>query len=248
MVSWDPHGVERLESIRGSLVKVGLIDFAHEAAVEVWRANRDRHEPEELFDNSLTLGVQSTINLANRVFAHVSGSARWLSAGVRASRKHTATVLHVGGLDVRLVKAPHRAARRPNFVTDFDWHNREARQAAAARNHASYGPPARRPNMETLFEVDHPGARQAAQWCRDVFLVWGAELTSGLTAGWLGLPTTSADRWLAVTPLWWDEPSSAAVITDNNSPLPGDGPAFGDKPAPKPSITLKPRRKEGNAQ
>lgn len=168
--------------------------------------------------------------------------------GVRASREHTATVLHVSGLDIRFVKASHRAGRRPSFVTDFDWHNREARQAAAARNHATYGLPARRPDMETLFEVDQPGAEQAAQRCRDVFLVWGAELTSGLTAGWLGLPTTSADRWLAVTPLWWDKPSLAALTNDSSGPLPGDGPAFGDKPAPMPAITLKLRREERNPQ
>ena len=41
--------------------------------------------------------------------------------------------------------------------------------------------------------------------CRDVFLVWTGEASTGLTAGWLGLPCEGDRPWLAVQRLWWDE-------------------------------------------
>lgn len=248
MMSWDPHGVQRLATIRDALTEIGMIDFVHEATAEVWRANRERHEPEELFDDALTLGLQSARNLANRLYAHIASSAHWQSTGVRASREHGATVLHAGGLEVRLVKVPHSAGRRPGFFSDFDWNGSEARSAAAARNHAAYGPQARHPEMEPMFEIAHPGADHAVRACRDVFLVWGAELVSGLTAGWLGLPTTGADRWLAVTPLWWDEQSTPHITVNTGEPLPGDGSAFGDRPTPLPTVKLKPYRQEGTGR
>ncbi|SDZ10353.1 hypothetical protein SAMN05216215_104678 [Saccharopolyspora shandongensis] len=164
---------------------------------------------------------------------------------MHASRDR-ATVLHSSGVDIRLVKAPHSAGRRPSFVGDFDWDDTEARRAAANRNSAAYAPAPRQPGMDALFEVEYPGAEQAVLACRDVFIVWGAELDSGLTAGWLGLPAMNANHWLAVTQLWWDEPTPGQATIIGIEPRPNDDSTFGHRPVPAPSIKLKPRHAEGS--
>lgn len=251
MELWDPHAERHLTSIQETLTSVGLVELVHESAAEVWRANRERYEPEELFDDPFILSHQSTRNLANRLWAEVR-EPRWRSAGVGASREYQATVLHVRGLDIRLVKAPHSAGRAPDFVADFDWRASESRLAAAARNHAAYGPPPRIPWMQPLFDVVQPDAAQAVRACRDVFLVWGAELVTGLTAGWLGLPTTSAERWLAVCPLWRDHAGSESTSSEPSGiggdrpaeEFSDDAPAFDQRRAPAPVVTLRPRDRE----
>lgn len=246
MMSWDPHGAERLEEMQQAVVAVGLDALVHEAVEDVWRANRARHEPEELFDDAFTLSLLSTRNLANRLFATVNGDGTLRRAGVSATRDFMATVLHVEGLDIRLVKTPHLAARKPNFISSFDWTESKSKLAAARRNHEVYAPPVRRPEMSPLFEIEHPDAAETVRGCKDAFLVWGAEYESGLTAGWLGIPTTAQDRWLAVAPLWWDEPRPhASMTTDEDSPTQSVG--FEDQPEPTLSISLKPRTAEGNA-
>jgi hypothetical protein len=247
MATWDPHGLQHLESIRHSLVEVGVVDFVRHGAIEVWRANRERYEPDELHDDAFTLSVLSSRNLSNRVLEQIREDTSWRSAGVSASREFTATVIRTPRADVRLVKAPHSTGREPGFGSDFDWADSESRLAAAARNDAVYAAPSRRPGLEPLFELELPGAAQAVKECRDVFLVWGAELATGLTAGWLGLPTTGPSRWIAVTPVWWDQPFAAGVANDGDHPLSRDDPGFGNKPAPVPIISLKPRQAEVSA-
>ena len=245
MTSWDPHGQVHLDSLRTSFAEAGLIDFVQAAAAEVWRINRERHEPVEAYDDAFTLSVLSSRNLANRLLAEVPDSAVLRASGVVASKELGSTVLHTPRADVRLVKAPFRSGRRPSFEVDFDWSDSEGRQAAALRNHAAYNPPSRNPQAEPLFEFPLPNAADEVTQCREVFLVWGAELRTGLTAGWLGLPTASAQRWIAVTPVWWDEPPAQDSSTSGEGPGSYDGSTFGDKPAPVPTLALKPRRQEG---
>ena len=244
-MSWDPHGAERLEEMQQTVVAAGLDVLVHEAVKDVWRANRARHEPEELFDDAFTLSLLSTRNLANRLFSTVNRDSALRRAGASATRDFMATVLHVGGVDIRLVKTPHLAARKPNFISSFDWKESESRLAAASRNHEAYAPSVRRPEMSPLFEMEHPNAAEFVRGCKDAFLIWGADFESGLTAGWLGIPTTTQDRWLAVSPLWWDEPRPHASKTrDEDNPTQGIG--FEDQPEPTLTISLKPRAAEGN--
>lgn len=245
MTSWDPHAQVHLDSLRTSFIEAGLIDFVQTAAAEVWRINRERHEPEEAYDDAFTLSALSSRNLANRLLAEVPDSAALRASGVVASKELGSTVLHTPRADVRLVKAPFRSGRRPSFEADFDWSDSEGRQAAALRNHAAYNSPPRSPQAEPLFELPLPNAADAVTHCREVFLVWGAELRTGPTAGWLGLPTASAQRWIAVTPAWWDEPAAKDGSTNGEGSGSYDGSTFGDRPAPVPALALKPRRQEG---
>jgi hypothetical protein len=244
MESWDPDGVAHLESTRGKLSEIGLIDFLRGEVKAVWTANRDRHEPEELFDDSWTLASQSSRNLANRLHTRVQGDARWGSAGVSASKEHHATVLHVPGSELRMVKVPARAGRRPGFTSDFEW-LRGARLDAAERNNAVCGALAPMLGMASLFEVEQPQGKHPVRACRDVFVVWAGDPASGLTAGWLGLPTTGQDRWLAVVPAWWDEPKSTSMNTDRTTPQSDGVPSFGNGTAPTPTVTLKPQAGKG---
>ncbi|MBK0419024.1 hypothetical protein JD276_08245 [Leucobacter sp. CSA1] len=246
MMSWDPHGAERLEEIKRAVADVSLDVLVQEAVKEVWSANRARHEPEELFDDAFTLSTVSSRNLANRLYTTVNRDSGLRRAGVSATRDFAATVLRVGAFDIRLVKTPHLAARKPDFVSSFDWRDSESRLAAAARNHGAYSPPIRRPEMSPLFEIEQIDASESVRGCRDAFLVWGAEYESELTAGWLGLPTTTPDRWLAVAPLWWDEPASRTTkFEDADASTENVG--FADQPEPVPNISLKVRKIEGNS-
>ena len=244
MESWDPDGVAHLESIRVKLSEVGLIDFLRGEVSTVWTANRDRYEPEELFDDSWTLASQSSRNLANRLHTRVQGDDRWRSAGIFASKEHNATVLHVPGAELRMVKVAARAGRRPGFTSDFEWSS-GTRLEAASRNNAVYGALAPMLGMSSLFEVEQPKGEHPVRACRDVFAVWAGDPTSGLTAGWLGLPTTSPDRWIAVIPVWWDEPNPTSMGTDKTTPQPDGVPSFGNGLAPTPTVTLKPQAGKG---
>jgi len=69
-------------------------------------------------------------------------------------------------------------------------------------------------------------------------VLWAAELETGLTAGWLGLPTVGADSWLAVSPLWWDRPAVDDTVT--TAPDVAKHALSGELPVP--SLKLKPRR------
>jgi len=243
MESWDPYGLRRVEQIREGLTGVGLVKYFRRSAQAVWRANRDRHEPEELYDDSYTISQLSTRNLSNRVLRQIGASKTWMKAGVQARWANNAAIVQACGVEVRIVKVPFQMGRTPRF-TSFSWEESEGRAAAADRNKAAYCPPVRRGEM-TLFDMDQPGAEAAVQRCRDVFLIWGAELGSGLTAGWLGLPVSTADAFLAVTDLWWDEPTSGTAGTTQSTPRPTSEQTFGDQPVPTPAITLKPNRDEG---
>lgn len=247
MTLWDPNGQTHLDSLQSSLAELGLIEFVRTAAVEVWRINRERYEPDEAYDDTFTLSILSSRNLSNRVLAEAPNREHLQASGVFVDKVFGSTLIHTPRADVRLVKAPHRSGRRPNFESDFDWADSEGRHAAAMRNFDTYAPPPRDPQVEPLFELELPNAAESVAQCREVFLVWGADLKDGLTAGWLGLPTTDARRWIAVTPVWWDEPQIRNSSTTSTEPGSDDGSTFGDRPAPVPSIALKPQRQEGNS-
>lgn len=244
-MTMDPHSESYLENVRERLRDRGLLDYLHRAVREVWRSNLDRHEPDELYDDALTLGLVSARNLANKTRAEVRASEGSTLAGVRVTLERNATVLHVDGVDVRMVKAPLKSGRHPSFDSDFRWTDTEGRRAAARRNFEAH-----RPDLELslpLFETEPEDPAVTVTRCRDIFLVWGGELGSGLTAGWLGLPVPGPQRFLAVVSAWWDErPRSIEPVPEPATPA--DGMAFGNQPAPTPVISLKPRRAEGNAQ
>jgi hypothetical protein len=244
MDTWDAYATERVSAIRTCLTDAGIVDLLRGAVTDTWRANRERYEPDELFDDSSTLGYQSSKNLANRVFVYLAHQGRLRAHGVSATRDFNATVIHFGGVDVRLVKIPFASGRHPDLRGDFNWQDSESRHAAAIRNARLYCAPICMADMEPLFNIERVDATKALSLCHDAFVAWGAELTSGMTAAWLGLPTTASDRWLAIVPLWWDDMNSYAnTVSDSISDNHNES-TFGSGAAPLPLIRLKPRRDE----
>lgn len=239
----DPHGDAHLERVRARLDDCGVVNFFHGAVREVWRANIDRYEPDELYDDAVTLGLLSARNLSNRARAEVREDQDLALKGVHVTLDRNATVVHAGGVDLRMVKAPLRSGRHPRFDSDFRWTDTDGRLAAARRNFEAYQPHSEL--VLPLFETECEDPSAAVAWCRDVFLVWSGELESGLTAGWLGLPTLDPQSFLAVTRVWWDEhPLAGRPASEPGKP--SDGVTFGEQPVPTPVVALKPRRKEEN--
>lgn len=221
-----------------------MVTYLHEAVQEMWRANLDRYEPDDLYDDSVTLGMGSARNLNNRVRIEVPRDEALTRAGVHIQLERNAVVVRTSAGNLRLVKAPLRSRRSPNFGTDFRWNDTEGRLLAAQRNAAMYSPSPLSGRGDTLFDLpEETDASKAIERCRDIFVVWAGELESGLTAGWLGLPTVGALPFIAVTQIWRDEP----LQSSGAEPVPVDPSSyatFGNRPAPTPIVTLKPRSKE----
>jgi hypothetical protein len=244
---WDLHALKRLEVLSQRMNAIGFTDLVSLSTADAWRANRERYEPEDLYDDPFTLGVLTSRNLSNRLFAEVSREQeRWSSVGLTATRESSTTVLRMDGVEFRFVKVPHRMTRDPDFDSAFGWDRSELRLNAATRNQSVYDPP----SSAALFEIGDMDPARAVQKCRDVFIVWGADLKSGLTGGWLGLPTirSAGSPWLAVTQLWWDAEavadgqSAAIVATDSEV---ND---FRSQSIPVPTLRLKSQRVTGSGQ
>ena len=234
----DREAQKRLEHVLGALRNSGLLEVVQVSAGETWRANRERYEPDGLFDDTSTLGYQTSKNLANRL-ADSLGSHRSLAAeGVSAAMEANSLVIRVEDVEIRLVKAPVAAGRSLNLSGDFDWQGRETRLAAARRNADAYRIPVVVSGHEPMFDLPQPGADAAAAACRDFFIVWAGDMNTGLTAGWLGLPTSEPGRWLAIERIWWDDLGDAEPEASSGG-IPGDGTPFTERPSAVPAVRLK---------
>lgn len=249
MEHWDPNGVQYLETMRDALEEFGLIKFVRRGVIEGWRANLDRYDPDGLFDDPFTLGVTSSRNLINRLAREIPRDAGLRATGVVARPELNSLVLRTpGGVDLRLAKVPHASGRDPDFVSDFDWDETAGRRAAAERNLAAYPCPSP-PDVSTipLFQSPLPRAAELVKQCRDAFLIWGASSDSSLTAGWLGLPTMSASRFIAVVDLWRDASTAATEHDRSTGPAPAVGTTFESGEVPVPVIGIKRTRQPGQS-
>jgi hypothetical protein len=241
---WSAQAAARLEAIRRDLDSTGLTNALKTAATEVWHANRDRFEPDELFDDNLTLSFLSSRNLANRVRNEIDKGPEWRTQECSTTRNNGTLVVRLKTVQIQIVKAPHSCGRGPNFLADFTWTKSESRSAAAARNDAAFSAY----TQPTLWDETSTTSVNGFARCSDVFVIWAADLSSGLTAGWLGLPSVRTDRlpWLGVTPLWWDDVDPAARREPAISPT--DRREETTNLIPVPSLRLKPSREDRQAQ
>lgn len=241
-MSWDPIAASRLAEMKNRAVNAGFVEAARPAVRELWRANLDRYEPKELFDDARTLGFSASINVTNRLFAELGPQGPRRSPEMFATWELQTVVLHVGDVAIRSVKTPGSRGRKPRFATDFNWEEREGRASAAARNAAQVDLPVRIEGASPLFEVEVPDARAKLAACRDAFFVWGGD-SDGRTAGWIGIPTVGRASWLAVDDLWFDDDLLESAIPDR--PTPGGDRTFTELASPEPEIRLK--RSSGEA-
>lgn len=110
---------------------------------------------------------------------------------------------------------------------------------AARDNYEQYVPV----GVDDLFAGTLPPVG-AAELLQNVFLVWAGGSDSPLTAGWLGFPTLGDLSWLAVEPLWWDQPGD--LVRGQQAPR-QQGPdedSFSSRPVPQPAVALKRAREE----
>ncbi|MFJ2757372.1 hypothetical protein ACIO3S_17345 [Nocardioides sp. NPDC087217] len=127
-------------------------------------------------------------------------------------------VVRVEGYRLRVVKAPIESGITPDFQADFDWSASLSRAAAAQRNQSVYYP--MRGDGTLPYETDpRPAHLRQVEKCRDVFLIWAAELTSTRTLGWLGLPSLGDLPWMGVIELWRDDDETAvSYVWDDDDP------------------------------
>lgn len=240
MDEWDSFAAARLTTAVAAMTKAGFVDVVREEARQLWRANCERHEPEQLFDDSATLGFSASRNVLNAVCELV----RVEKVALVTPDEFGVPVFSVDLFDIRIFKTAGAIGRRPRMHSDFDWRGRESRNTAASRNDL-YRPPAVVPGHNPLFELPRPDAASQVMLCRDVFVFWGGDVESRLTAGWAGLPTARRGSWLAVQQLWWDEtlPESAEMPIET---APDDSAGIDGKPIPMPAVRL--RRDAGQAE
>lgn len=235
---WDPLASAHLELLAGAIDTAGVTDHLRTVVQQLWRANVDRFDPDAIYDDSSTLGYTAARNVSNRMHAELRGPNGALRPAAFSVWENQSTVIRVGSVDVRLVKARVDRGRSPRFMTDFRWENREGRLVPAARNAARYAIPSVSDEMDPLFEMPVLDAKDRIALCTDVFMVWAGDLV-GRTAGWYGLPTIGSGSWLAVQSAWTDE--DGVVAPTERRARDSENQRFSELAEAKPFIALKPR-------
>lgn len=240
-MSLEDPPAKHLVRIVDALTGAGFVELVRDEVRELWRANCERYEPEQLHDDAATLGFVASRNVANAVTEVVReeniATSRLDEFGVR--------VFEVAAFDVRIFKTAGSVGRRPT-MSSFDWRGRESRLAAARRNDR-YVNPASVPGHEPLFELPELSSEANVDLLNDVFVFWGGDVETRLTAGWAGLPTSRPGSWTAVMPLWWDEtlPKDAkATIREPVDPSMG----IGGQPVPTPVVRLRQTERHAEAE
>lgn len=239
---WDPVATDHLRSLAKRLDEAGVTAHVRLVVRELWRANVERYDPEAVYDDSSTLGFTAAKNVTNRLLKELRGQNGALQPNAHAMRDNQSTVVRVGDLNVRFVKAPVARGRAPRFTLDFPWEGREGRIGPATRNAESYNGPRVAEGHEPLFDVPIPEAKERILGCKEVFAVWAGD-AEGRTAGWLGLPTAAPGSWLAVERAWWDEDAAVVGPAKPNDKV--DERGFADLEEAQPKILLKPIAGEG---
>lgn len=201
----DPAVQAYLETVRALYDETGAIQFIQEVVTRTWCANRRRWSPGRHFDDTNTLGYQTSRNVNNRIYKTIENSD--VSPSVQAETELGVVILGLDGFRLRVVKAPIESGLTPDLYTDFDWSTSATRESAARRNSNNYYP---LPTEELALKFeDDPRPRHLRQVdsCHDFFLLWAADLASDQTAGWLGLPRFGDAPWMGVLELWLDKPA-----------------------------------------
>lgn len=204
-VAGDQAITAHLERVRALYADAGLIEFVHEVVRDTWRSNRARWSPDRHFDDANTLGYQTSRNVNNRIARTIDTSN--VLPNVLPETELGVVILRLAGLRLRVVKAPIGSGLLPDFENDFDWSTSVTRENAARRNSNNYYPFVSDELTFDFREDLRPKHQRQAESCRDLFLLWAAELISDRTAGWLGIPRIGDDPWMGVLDLWLDDAS-----------------------------------------
>ncbi|UOT06775.1 hypothetical protein MPY17_13965 [Rhodococcus opacus] len=204
-------------------------------------ANVKRHEPSESGDTPLAFGLFSSEDFAQQIFracmAHAGPSSE---RGIRASKPNNSLLIQVVVLNQYLIMASFRGLRILEWRNDLDWRLGIAtRPAAAAHNSRVFQPPT--VSAWSLLSIRDDAVGEALAR-KEPTIMWSGDIPTGLTAGWMGLPQRGDTPWMAVAPLWWDEPASR---TEDRQSLPISPVAARVLPTPNFKLRPKASRKDG---
>lgn len=211
----------------------------------------DRYEPAALGDTAGAFGILSAHNIRQRALkASLEGQGAWSANRARASEPDGSLLITAEGVNLHILKAPRSGSRTPLWERDFKWDsNSLTRFNAALRNAASEPTQTSSSGQDSLFDIAalERNTRSAERAYSDVFLVWSGQESTGLTAGWLGIPVIGPSPWVAVSrPLWLDETEDGLLSCNPSSIQPTDSADFDALEEPKPEIRLKTKpSKEG---
>lgn len=230
------------------LERVGLVEACRELFKTVWTINIARHEPDELGDTAMSLGLQTHQNFitrAERRHAHDEREAEethWNIEGLSLARSGNAFVMNFRGARISVLKVPYEHGRklRPDQWGKWDGQS-QLRSEMAANNSAALG------GYLSILGVDDPlfeDAGPAFGPIRDYLLVLAGEPRSPLTSAWLGAPVIGDNPLIGARQLWVDEESEAASIATASS-REGVAP-FDQLHVPEPAVTLRSQASKEN--
>ena len=238
----DFRARKALADIANELERAGVLTACRELFTTVWSTNVARHEPEELGDTAMSLGLQTHQNFitrAERRFLHDEREPEeyhWLVDALTLTRSGNSFVMSLNGARISVMKVPYEQGRqlRPDQLGKWDGHG-QLRSEMARRNSIALG------NYRSGLPGDVPlfeDAKAEYGVVRDFVLILAGEPMSTLTATWLGVPVLGDDPLIAVQRLWWDNEDAVPATT---SLAPADGASFDDRDVPPLTVTLKPR-------
>lgn len=242
MYSWDTEARQYLQTLTEGLRESELMEWLATTISDVWSINMDRYEPASLGDTARAFGVLSSDNIQQRALrASREGQGPWGEGRARATNPEGSLLITASGVDIHVLKAPRTSSRTPAWERDFKWTTKShSRLNASIRNTLIKGPAASANGQAALFEAIPQSDNEDSSTCSDLFLVWSGEETSGLTAGWLGIPVLGPSPWVAVSPpLWWDETGRSSIMSSQLPARPSETANFDSLDEPKPTIRMR---------
>ncbi|WGY01805.1 hypothetical protein QI633_25130 [Nocardioides sp. QY071] len=230
------------------LESVGLVKACRDLFKTVWTINIARHEPDELGDTAMSLGLQTHQNFitrAERRHAHDEREAEeshWNIEGLSLTRSGNAFVMNFRGARISVLKVPYEHGRklRPDQWGKWDGQS-QLRSEMAANNSAALG------GYRSILGVDDPLFEDAGPTfgpVRDYLLVLAGEPRSPLTSAWLGAPVVGDYPLIGAQQLWVDEEPEATPVAAVS--LPEGLTRFDQLQVPEPAVTLRPKATEEN--
>lgn len=234
------HVNSALASAKADLESTGVAALLHELAQDVWASCLSRHEPEELGDTPMSLGIQAVENFKTRALRRFLHDAtepeerHWDVPGLIVSTPRNVLTLTLPGLRLLVMKTPMTDGLHPRLELLSDWGDQsEARRHAAWTNSqalSGWSPP--EPGQLELLQHVAP-VRPIANF----LVMWSCDPDRPLTAGRLGIPIQGVHPFAAVTELWWDDSETEAASYDRQART--DSVAFDEQPVAAPKLSLR---------
>ncbi|QKE82870.1 hypothetical protein [Arthrobacter sp. NEB 688] len=232
----------------------GLGVALSELVREVWSTNVARFAPEEHGDTSKSLGWQCYENLrviASRRFLGdeaVPAEERWDIPGLWVGTPKNVLTMRLSGISLVFKKAPHVQGREPLWARFPEWETESyIRQDLARKNAVVLGGTAPRNSQQGELPFG-PEDQVTPGRVRDFMVVWGGDLNTGETSGWLTVPVAWPELHFAgVTQLWADADGSSTADARRDEQEVNEAIAAQGDLEPIVRLKARPRDSQGEA-